>query len=462
MTASNDFIATMRTRFGDRVSTVPGILEQHGRGESYHHGLRPDVVVFAQTTQEVSQIVTLCHEQRVPVIAFGAGTSLEGNVSAVHGGVCVDLTSMNRIIRVSVEDLDCTVEAGVTRLQLNRELRHTGMFFPLDPGADATIGGMAATRASGTNAVRYGTMREAVLSLTVVLADGRVIRTGRRARKSAAGYDLTRLFVGSEGTLGIITEVTLRLHGVPESTLAASCAFPDLESAVQTVVVIIQSGIPIARVELLDDAQMRAVNQFSKLDYPVADTLFFEFHGSVQSVDEQVARVRAIAQDFGGRAFRSAAMQEDRTELWKARHDAFYATTSLRPNSKGWSTDVCVPVAHLVECITKAKESLTTTTVPATIVGHVGDGNFHIIFAVDPSNQQELAEIARINSGLLALALELDGTITGEHGIGTGKLAYMKAEHGEAVEVMRLIKQALDPSGILNPGKILPSPEGTN
>jgi len=454
----NSIISALRTRFGARLSTVSDILARHGAGESYHRGMPPDVVVFAETTEEVSAIVTLCQAHRTPVIAFGAGTSLEGHVSAVNGGVCIDLTGMNRVLRISADDLDCTVEAGVTRLQLDRELRHTGMFFPLDPGADATIGGMAATRASGTNAVRYGTMRDAVLALTIVLADGQIIRTGRRARKSSAGYDLTRLFVGSEGTLGIITEVTLRLHGVPEAIAAASCTFPDVDSAVRTAVAVIQTGVPIARIELLDDAQINAVNRFSKLDLPVLDTLFFEFHGTPQSVAEQTEQVRAIAADFGGGVFRSAASQEDRTVLWQARHDAFYASTALRADSKGWSTDVCVPVGNLAQCIAKTKQLLTATTVPATIVGHVGDGNFHVLFAVDTSNARELAEIAGISAALASLAIELDGTCTGEHGIGTGKIGYMVAEHGPAVEVMRLIKNAFDPAGILNPGKILPAP----
>ena len=450
------FINKLRDRFGDQISTNVAVREQHGRGESYHSGMSPDAVFFADTTADVAEAVIFCRVHKIPVIAFGAGTSLEGNVSAVHGGLCIDLTRMNRILRVSPEDLDCTVEAGVTRLQLNRELRDTGLFFPLDPGADATIGGMAATRASGTNAVRYGTMRDAVLALTVVMADGSVIRTGRRARKSAAGYDLTRLFVGSEGTLGIITEVVLRLNGVPEAVAAASCSFPDLNNAVQTVVAVIQSAIPVARVELMDQAQMRAVNRFSKTDYPLADTLLFEFHGSPVSVADDMQRVREIVASFGGGGFRTASTQEERSTLWKARHDALYATTSLRPNSRGWSTDVCVPIANLAECIAGARHVLAATTVPATIVGHVGDGNFHVIFAVDPENRAEMDEIASINSKLIEMALSLEGTCTGEHGIGTGKRAYMDQEHGDGVRIMRLIKEALDPSFILNPGKILP------
>lgn len=452
-----DFKNKLLEIFGDRASTVRDVLEQHGRGESYHAGMPPQIVVFVETTEEVSRLVRLCAEHGVPVIAFGAGTSLEGNVSAVQGGVSLDLTGMNAITRISVEDLDCTVEAGVTRLQLNHELRHTGMFFPLDPGADATIGGMAATRASGTNAIRYGTMREAVIALTVVTADGRIIRTSRRARKSSAGYDLTRLFVGSEGTLGIITEVTLRLQPVPESIGVFSCIFPSVEEAVATVTAIIQSGVPIARVELLDEAQIDAINRFSQLSLPVANTLFFEFHGSATGVEEQVATVHDIAAHYNGSDFASATKQEDRTKLWKARHDAFYATTALRPGAKGWSTDICVPISRLVEAITGAKELLRSTSVPTTIVGHVGDGNFHIIFAVDVNNRRELEEISKISSDLAKLAIELDGTCTGEHGVGTGKIPYMVMEHGPAVDVMRSIKNSLDPRGILNPGKILPT-----
>lgn len=449
-------IDRLRERFGDRISTNRAIREQHGRGESYHAGMPPQAVFFAESTEEVREAVILCGEYRLPVIAFGAGTSLEGNVSAVKGGLCIDLTRMNQILRVSAEDLDCTVQAGVTRLQLNRELRETGLFFPLDPGADATIGGMAATRASGTNAVRYGTMRDAVLALTVVMADGSVIRTGRRARKSAAGYDLTRLFVGSEGTLGIITEVVLRLHGIPEAITAASCHFGKLDNAVQAVAAVVQMSIPVARVELMDEAQIRAVNRFSKTDYPVADTLLFEFHGSSISVADDMRRVGEIVADFEGSDFRTASTQEERSILWKARHDAFYATTTLRPNARGWSTDVCVPVAHLAECVAGARRIVATTKVPATIVGHVGDGNFHVIFAIDIENRDEMDEIARLNTELVELALSLEGTSTGEHGIGTGKRAYMQREHGDAVQVMRLIKQALDPLSILNPGKVLP------
>jgi len=442
---------------GERASALPDLLLQHGRGEAYHASEPPDLVVFPTSTEEVSRICAVCHAHDTPIIAFGAGTSLEGNTQALFGGVCIDFTQMNQVLRIGVEDLDCTVQAGVTRLQLNAELRHAGLFFPLDPGADATLGGMASTRASGTNAVRYGTMREAVLALTVVMADGQVVHTGGRARKSAAGYDLTRLFVGSEGTLGIITEVVLRLHGAPEALSAARCGFPTLASAVDAVTEIIQSGIPIARVELADRAQMAAINRFSRLGYPETDTLFFECHGSPAGVAEQIEAVGAIAARHGGAGFESAVSPEERTRLWKARHDALYATISGRPGSRGFITDVCVPISRLTECIGRTQALLAATDIPATIVGHVGDGNFHVIFAVTPDDPHEIAEVERISGRMVGIALELEGTCTGEHGIGRGKLDYMVREHGEpAVEVMRLLKQALDPKGVLNPGKVIP------
>lgn len=449
-------LCSLETRFGDQLSLAPAVLEQHGRGESYHRTLPPDAVVFARSTAEVADVLTLCHATRTPVVAFGAGTSLEGNVSAVEGGVCIDLSQMNGILRIDVEDMDCTVEAGVTRSRLNGELRHSGLFFPLDPGADASIGGMAATRASGTNAVRYGTMRDSVLALTVVLADGTIINTGSRARKSAAGYDLTRLFVGSEGPLGVLTEVTLRLQSVPEAVAAAVCGFPDVASAIRTVVALLQSGVPVARVELLDRAQIRAVNRYSKTTYPVADTLFFEFHGGPKSIAEQVTYAEALALECGGEGFISADEPESRNRLWKARHDAYYATIALRPGARGWSTDVCVPISNLGACIAGAQSLIASTTTPATVVGHVGDGNFHVIFAVDPENVAELAEIARISDSLALLAQSFGGTCTGEHGVGSGKIAHMRAEHGAALNVMAAIKAALDPRGILNPGKVLP------
>ena len=432
------------------------ILAQHGRGEAYHPDSPPEMVVFPTSTEEVSAIAAICSEHGVAMIPFGAGTSLEGNVLALEGGVCIDFSLMNAVRRISVENLDCTVEAGVTRLQLNAELRHTGLFFPVDPGADATLGGMAATRASGTTSVRYGAMREAVLGLTVVMADGRVIRTGGRARKSSAGYDLTRLMVGSEGTLGIITEVTLRLHGVPEAVSAARCRFGNLVGAVTATAQIIQSGIPIARIELADGAQMRAINAYSKLDYPVADTLFFECHGSPASVKAQMASVREIAELNGAEDFESAQAADERARLWRARHDALYATTAMRPNSEPFVTDVCVPIASLAECISRTQALLARIDIPATIVGHVGDGNFHVIFAISRDDPAELRTIEAISGQIVKLALELEGTCTGEHGIGCGKLDYMQAEHGASVDIMRDIKRALDPRGLLNPGKVIP------
>jgi len=431
------------------------VCAQHGKDESYHPPHAPDAVAFAHSTDEVAAIVGLCARYKAPVIAFGTGTSLEGHVAALHGGICIDLSQMNRVLRVNPEDLDATVEAGVTRKQLNEYLRDTGLFFPIDPGADASLGGMAATRASGTNAVRYGTMRDNVLSLTVVLADGRVIRTARRARKSAAGYDLTRLFVGSEGTLGVITEVTVRLYGIPEAISAAVCAFPTIAAAVDTVIETIQTGVPVARIELLDEAQIDAINKYSKLDHKVAPTLFFEFHGSSAGVAEQVDTVKAIAGEHGGDDFRWASSPEERSKLWQARHDAYYAALALRPGSKGWPTDVCVPISRLADCIGATKRDLAQSAIPSALAGHVGDGNFHLIFMIDPQSPEEVAEASRLNDRMVARALEMEGTCTGEHGIGYGKMDFLLAEHGEAVSVMRSIKRALDPDNIMNPGKIV-------
>jgi D-lactate dehydrogenase (cytochrome) len=445
----------LRQRLGDRMSTSAAICEQHGKDESYHTPHAPDAVAFARTTEEVAAIVSLCAQYKTPVIAFGTGTSLEGHVAALKGGVCIDLSQMNRVLRVNAEDLDATVEAGVTRKQLNEYLRDTGLFFPIDPGADASLGGMAATRASGTNAVRYGTMRENVLSLLVVLADGRVIRTARRARKSAAGYDLTRLFVGSEGTLGVITEVTVRLYGIPEAISAAVCAFPSIAAAVDTVILTIQSGVPVARIELLDEAQIDAINKYSKLDHRVAPTLFFEFHGTPAGVAEQAESVKAIAAEHDGDDFRWATSPEARSKLWQARHDAYYAALALRPGSKGWPTDVCVPISRLAECIAETKRDLAQSRIPSALAGHVGDGNFHLIFMIDPQCPEEIAEASRLNDRMVNRALEMEGTCTGEHGIGYGKMDFLAAEHGEAISVMRSIKRALDPGDIMNPGKII-------
>ena len=451
----NSLLDALRQLLGDRLSTSTAVCDQHGRDESYHSPHSPDAVAFARGTEEVSAIVRLCSSRKTPVIPFGAGTSLEGHIAALAGGVCIDLSQMDRILRVNVEDLDAVVEAGVTRKQLNEHLRDTGLFFPIDPGADASLGGMAATRASGTNAVRYGTMRENVLALTVVLADGRIIRTARRARKSAAGYDLTRLFIGSEGTLGIITEVTVRLYGIPEAISAAVCDFPTIEDAVNTVILTIQNGIPVARIELLDEAQMAAINSYSKLSHKVAPTLFFEFHGTTAGVAEQAEAVKAIAGEYGGDDFRWATTSEERSKLWQARHDAYYAALALRPGSKGWATDVCVPISRLAECISETKRDLANSPIPSAMVGHVGDGNFHLVFMIDPRRPEEIAEAGRLNDRMVARALAMEGTSTGEHGVGYGKMDFLVSEHGEAVSIMRAIKKALDPDNIMNPGKIV-------
>jgi D-lactate dehydrogenase (cytochrome) len=449
-----EFLDDLRAIFGDRLQLGDAIRLEHGRSETHFPPMPPDAVVFAESTDEVAAAVKLCGKFGVPVVPFGAGTSVEGNALAVHGGVSLDLSRMTNVVSVHPEDFDCTVEAGVRREQLNEHLRDQGLFFPIDPGANATIGGMASTRASGTNAVRYGTMREAVLGLTVVTADGRVIRTSRRARKSSAGYDLTRLFVGSEGTLGIITEVTLRLHAIPEAISAATCSFATIGGAVDTVVQSIQLGIPLARVEILDDMQIRAVNRWSKMDLPELTTLFFEFHGSERYVAEQIETVRELALANGGGEFRWAEKTEDRNALWKARHEAYYAAVNLRPGAVGWATDVCVPMSRLAQCIAETKAELEAASVPATILGHVGDGNFHVVFSIDPNAPSELEEVKAINARLIRRALDMDGTCTGEHGIGLGKQEWLVEELGEAVDLMRSVKRALDPHGILNPGKI--------
>lgn len=444
----------LRGVVADRLQLGEAIRLEHGRSETHFPPMVPDAVVFAETTNEVVDVVKLCARHDIPIVPFGAGTSVEGNALAVKGGVSLDLSRMTRILAVHQDDFDCTVEAGVRREQLNEYLRDQGLFFPIDPGANATLGGMASTRASGTNAVRYGTMREAVLGLKVVTADGRVIRTSRRARKSSAGYDLTRLFVGSEGTLGIITEISLRLHAIPETISAATCSFETIGGAVDTVVQSIQLGIPLARVEVLDDVQIRAVNRWSKMDLPELTTLFFEFHGSERYVAEQIESVKSLAQANGGGEFRWAEKTEDRNALWKARHEAYYAAVNLRAGAIGWATDVCVPMSRLAECIGETKRDLEQSSVPATILGHVGDGNFHVVFSIDPNVPAEMEEVKAINARLIRRALGMDGTCTGEHGIGLGKQEWLIEELGPAVELMRSLKHALDPRGILNPGKI--------
>ena len=448
-------IDILRQRFGERLTTNASIRDRHGTDESYHAPHAPDAVVFPETADEVVEIVNVCREHRTPMIPFGAGSSLEGHVAALQGGVCLDLANMKRILRVGVEDMDVTVEPGVTRKQLNEHLRDTGLFFPVDPGADASIGGMCATRASGTNAVRYGTMRENVLSLGVVLADGRLIRTGHRARKSSAGYDLTRLFVGSEGTLGVIVEATLRLYGVPETISAAVCTYPTVDDAVNTTILTIQSGIPIARIELVDEVQMRALNLHSGLGYAERPTLFFEFHGTEAGVAEQVAAVRVISDEMGGADFAWASKPEERSKLWQARHDAHYAAMRLKAGAKAWPTDVCVPISRLAECIAETRKDIEASGLTAPIVGHVGDGNFHVDMVLAPDDADEVARARALNERLVARALEMDGTCTGEHGVGYGKMDFLVAEHGAALDVMRDLKRTLDPMNLMNPGKIV-------
>jgi D-lactate dehydrogenase (cytochrome) len=446
--------ARLKQRFGERFSTAQAVREHHGRDVTFHEGL-PDGVVFCHTTEEVQDAVRICGEESVPMIAFGTGTSLEGHIAAIHGGITIDVSQMNQVLEVNAADLDCRVQAGVTRKQLNEYVRQDGLMFPIDPGADASLGGMASTRASGTNAVRYGTMRENVLGLTVVTADGRVIRTGGRARKSSAGYDLTRLFVGAEGTLGIITEVQLRLYGVPEAMSAAVCSFETLAGAVDTVIQTIQMGIPVARIELLDEVQVKACNAYSKLGLPELPLLMFEFHGTAASTREQAETVGELAAGNGGSGFKWATQEEERRALWQARHDAYYACLALKPGAHAFATDVCVPISRLAECLLETKADIEATGAIAPIVGHVGDGNFHLVYLLDPNDPEERRKADGLNDRMVSRALALGGTCTGEHGIGIGKREFLIAEHGEAVALMRHIKRALDPKNLLNPGKIL-------
>jgi D-lactate dehydrogenase (cytochrome) len=441
----------------EQVSTTDAMRAQHAVGESYHPAAPPDLVVFPHTIGEVVTVVDCCRAHAVPIVPFGAGTSLEGHVAALRGGVCLDMTRLNRILRLDVEDLDVTVEAGVTRQQLDARLRPEGVFFPVDPGADATIGGMVATGASGTTTVRYGAMRENVLSLTVVTADGRIVRTRSRARKSSAGYDLTRLFVGSEGTLGVIAEATLRVYATPETISSAVCSFPSLDAAVSCVIQTIQLGISVARIELLDEVQMDAVNRRSGLTYPLAPTLFLEFHGSAAGVAEQADGVAALAGELGARDFAWATSETERRRLWGARHAAYEAALALRPGAKGYLTDVCVPISVLARCIGETRTDIDAAGLIAPIVGHVGDGNFHVCFLVDPDDPAELARVEELAERIARRAIALGGTCTGEHGVGYGKTKLLTLEHGaEGVELMRRIKTALDPYNIMNPGKILP------
>jgi D-lactate dehydrogenase (cytochrome) len=448
--------AELQSLLGSRATTAVVQREHHSHGESYHPPALPDIVCFPHSTQEVSEIVKISARHGVPVVPFGAGTSVEGQVHAIRGGIALDLREMNKVVRVSVEDCDATVEAGLTRVQLMKALNSTGLTFFIDPGADATIGGMTSTRASGTTAVRYGTMRENVLGLTVVLADGTIIKTGSRARKSAAGYDLTHLFVGAEGTLGVITEVTLRLHPLPEKVAVAVCSFETVKGAVETVIEAIQFGIGLARVEFLDDKQVAAINRFSKIDLPVMPTLFFEFHGmNDRDMGDRTEMLQSLAAEHGSQGFKWRTNLEDMEELWGARHNAYFATHALVPGAKVLVTDVCVPISRLAECITETKNDLAKVSFQATIVGHVGDGNFHVLCVLDPNEPSQMSEGVRFSERTVQRALEMGGTCTGEHGIGFGKMKFMREEHGHALDVMRAIKKALDPDDRMNPGKLV-------
>ncbi len=447
-------LGVLKQQFGEAFHSGQSMREQHGHTTTWIKTQAPDAVIFAKSTQEVSDIVTVCASHKVPVIAYGTGTSLEGHVNAPAGGVCIDLTEMNAIKEVHAEDLDCVIQPGVTREQLNTELRDQGLFFPIDPGANASLGGMASTRASGTNAVRYGTMKDNILALEVVLPSGEIIRTGTRAKKSSAGYDLTRLMIGSEGTLGIITEITLKLQGIPEAMSSARCSFETIDAACQAVMMTIQYGIPVARIELLDTLAVQAANAYSKLDLPEQHLLLLEFHGSESGVAEQAEMFGHIAEEFGGSGFEWTQKAEDRTKLWQARHDMYWAALALRPGAKGISTDVCVPISRLAECVTAAKERADSLGLISTVVGHVGDGNFHMLPLVDMDNPEEVAAAQGYVSWLNDLAIEMGGTCTGEHGIGQGKKPYLRKELGGAVDVMAAVKAAIDPDWIMNPGKI--------
>lgn len=449
-----DAIRRLHNLLGDRLSTAAIVREQHGKDLTWNAGAPPDAVAFVQSTAEVQSVVQVCAELRVPVIPFGTGTSLEGHFTAPYGGISIDLNGMNHILEVNAEDLDCRVEAGVTRKQLNTHLRDKGLFFPIDPGADASLGGMTATRASGTNAVRYGTMRENVMGLTVVMADGSIVKTGGRAKKSSAGYDLTRLMVGSEGTLGVITEVALKLHGIPEGMAAGVCSFPTVEACCKTTIETIQNGIPVARIELVDAEHIKAINAYSKLSLAVAPTLFVEFHGTPAGVKEQSELFADIAASFGGGSFEWATKEEDRTRLWQARHDAFWATKNIAPGkSEAIATDVCVPISRLAECVEDTRLDLEAHKIYGPMIGHVGDGNFHVVLFCNREDAVELNAVKAAYDRLIERALAMGGTCTGEHGIGRGKRDYLLREHGAGLDVMVAIKKALDPQNIMNPGK---------
>jgi D-lactate dehydrogenase (cytochrome) len=446
----------LRALLAERLSTGPSILDEHGRDEAYTPPQRPDAVAFPESTEEVSQIMRICTRHRCPVIAYGMGTSLEGQIVPTAGGISLDMSRMNRVLQVNEHDLDAVVQPGVTRKQLNDDLRATGLMFTVDPGADASMGGMASTRASGTNTVRYGTIRENVLALEVVLPDGEIIRTGSRARKSAAGYDLTHLFIGAEGTLGIITELTVKLHGQPESILSATCAFPTVRAAVDTVILAIQSGLPMARIELLDEVQMRGMNVLHpELGLPEIPHLFLEFHGTEAGVAEQVETFRSIAEDYEGQDFAAASRMEDRNRLWAARHEAYFAAKALQPRSNGVVTDCCVPISKLADCIGRTQQAIALSGLVVPMVGHVGDGNFHLVILVDPERPAEMDAARDLAATINKIALSFGGTVSGEHGVGLGKRKYMEAEHGAAYALMRRLKTAVDPDDIMNPGKLV-------
>jgi D-lactate dehydrogenase (cytochrome) len=449
-------IEELAKRFGNRSITSQAVREQHANTLTWIENQAPDVVVYPHNTDEIIAIVKLCALHGVPVVPFGTGTSFEGHVNAPLGGVSVDTSMMKRIISVHAEDLDCVIEPGVTRKELNEHLRDQGLFFPIDPGADASLGGMVATRASGTNAVRYGTMKDNVYALKVVMADGSVVTTSRRAKKSSAGYDLTRLFVGSEGTLGIVTEITLKLQGIPESISAGICPFPSVRAACDATIITIQSGLPVARIELLDALQVKACNLYSKLTLPETPMLFVEFHGTEEGAKEQAQRFGEIAAEYGGGPFEWATKAEDRTKLWQARHDVYWASMILRPGAKGVSTDVCVPISRLADCVEETQVDIAASGLIAPIVGHVGDGNFHVLPLVDMDNPEEIERAKVFVTRLVERALAMEGTCTGEHGVGQGKMKYLEAEHGpEALDLMRTLKRAMDPQNIMNPGKIV-------
>ncbi|UUV05247.1 FAD-binding oxidoreductase [Ruegeria sp. YS9] len=448
-------IGVLKQRFGDRLQTGAAIREQHGHTTTWIENQSPDAVVFPHTSQEVSEIVKTCAAHRVPVIPFGTGTSLEGHVNAPAGGISVDLMQMDKVLAVHAEDLDCVVQPGVTREALNTHLRDQGLFFPIDPGANASLGGMAATRASGTNAVRYGTMRDNVLSLEAVMPDGQIIRTGHRAKKSSAGYDLARLLIGAEGTLGIITELTLRLQGIPEAISSARCSFPSVDAACRAVMMTIQYGIPVARIELLDEMSVQAANAYSGLCLPETPLLLLEFHGSESGAAEQAETFGQIAEEFGGTDFAATSTTEERNKLWQARHDMYWACLQLRPSARGISTDVCVPISRLAECVTSTQQKASDLGLLAPMVGHVGDGNFHSLLLIDMENTEEVAKAEEFVGWLNDLAISMEGTCTGEHGIGQGKMPYLIKELGVATQYMAAIKAALDPENIMNPGKVL-------